>query len=81
MITDIDLNPDVGLQDVANIIIFYTHVSYWCRNGLFGHDKLGFYEFVAFSPAGVYFQPAPAPLKTSPLFTNQLHMFLTYVAM
>ena len=49
LLSDIDLNPAVGADDIVNIFIVYklntipTH--YWV-NGLFGHDNSGYDKFI-----------------------------------
>lgn len=54
MLSNINLNPASGVQDIVNIFIVY-HLnsytgSYVVRNGLFGHDDVGWDKFVCFSP-------------------------------
>ena len=56
MLSNIDLNVASGGQDIVNIFIVYKLNSFtgsgmW-RNGLFGHDNLGYDKFVAFGPSG-----------------------------
>ena len=49
MISDIDLNPDVGHEDIVNVFLVYkvnsipTH--YWV-NGIMGHDDAGYDKFI-----------------------------------
>ena len=56
LISNINLNPGVGEQDIVNVFIVYKLTSftgtYWTRNGLFGHDNSGFDKFVSFGPSG-----------------------------
>ena len=54
MLSDINLNPNAGQDDIVNIYIVYrlnsftgTHAA--VRNGLFGHDNGGWDKFVCFS--------------------------------
>ena len=56
MLSDINLNPGSGQDDIVNVFIVYRINSYTgsyaVRNGLFGHDDGGYDKFVAFSPTG-----------------------------
>ena len=56
MISDIDLNPASGEEDIVNIFsvckISQFGGSYWARCGRFGHDNSFFDKFVSFSPSG-----------------------------
>ena len=56
MISDIDLNPTANEQDLVNIFIVYKimfySLSYWCANGLFGHNDMGFNKVISFSHNG-----------------------------
>ena len=56
MLSDLDLNPGSGQDDIVDVFIVYRLNSYtgryFIRNGLFGHDNGGFDKFVAFSPNG-----------------------------
>ena len=56
MISDIDLNPANGEEDIINLFIVYNISSfsgtYWCRCGIAGHDDGLFDRFLAFSPQG-----------------------------
>ena len=55
MVSSINLNVASGGQDIVNIFIVYKFNSfngaYWLRNGLVGHDNLGYDKFVAFGPS------------------------------
>ena len=56
MISDINLNPGSGEEDIANSFIVYKISqfggTYWTRCGLFGHDNSAFDKFISFSPSG-----------------------------
>ena len=56
MLSNINLNPGSGQDDIVNVFIVYRinsfTGSYAVRNGLFGHDDGGYDKFVAFSPTG-----------------------------
>ena len=56
MISDINLNPANGEEDIVNVFIVYNissfSGSYWCRCGLCGHDDSAFDKFIAFSTHG-----------------------------
>ena len=49
LLSDIDLNPDVGTDDIVNIFIVYKlksiPIHYWV-NGLCGHDNGGYDKFI-----------------------------------
>ena len=56
MISDIDLNPASGQEDIVNIFICYklnsipTH--YWV-NGIMGHDDGGYNKFIGLVPGNL----------------------------
>ena len=55
MISNIDLNPGSGKDDVVNVFILFRHHSHNgsnpnFRNGLFGHDNGGWDKFVCYKP-------------------------------
>ena len=56
MISDINLNPASGEEDIVNIFIVYklnsipTH--YWV-NGIFGHDDAGYDKFLGLAPGNL----------------------------
>ena len=55
MLSDINLNPGSGQDDIVNVFIVYrlnSNLGSHFRNGLFGHDNGGWDKFVAFSPNG-----------------------------
>ena len=56
MISDINLNPAAGEDDIVNMFIVYILSSfggsYWTRCGVFGHDNSTFDKFVSFSAQG-----------------------------
>ena len=56
MISNIDLNPAAGEDDIINVFIIYKITSfgviYWTPRGLYGHDDHGFDTFISFSPSG-----------------------------
>ena len=56
MISDINLNVQSGQEDIVNVFIVYKlnsfSTSYWCSNGLFGQDNMGFHRFISFSHYG-----------------------------
>ena len=56
MISDIDLSPATGEEDIVNIFIVYKLSSfggtYCTRCGLFGHEDGFFDKFISFVPSG-----------------------------
>ena len=56
MISDIDLNPSSGEEDIVNVCLTYKlnafATSYWTSSGLFSHDSMGFHKFISFSHYG-----------------------------
>ena len=56
MLSNINLNPGSGQDDIVNVFIVYRLNSYTgsyaVRNGLFGHDNGGYDKFIAFSSTG-----------------------------
>ena len=55
MISDIDLSPASGADDIVHVLCLYRLHSHNgsdpdVRNGLFGHDNGGWDKFVVFSP-------------------------------
>ena len=55
MLSNIDLNPATGANDIVHVFILFrlaTHSGSNAnfRNGLFGHDNAGWDKFVAFNP-------------------------------
>ena len=55
MLSNIDLNPATGANDIVHVFILFrlkTHAgsNQYFRNGLFGHDNGGWDKFVCFNP-------------------------------
>ena len=55
MISDIDLNPGSGQDDIVHVFMlyrfhFHSGPNAHSRNGLCGHDNGGWYKFVVFDP-------------------------------